>query len=174
MRQHVLAPRIILSLVLLLLTCPKVAGAPSDALKGVRSFGIIVEPPGAVLSSQGYTESWIKERARVKLKAARVSVDLSNRATWLYINANAIEQKNGALSYNIRVDFNEPVTLDRNAYKMIATTWSNGVMGTSHRDLPESFKGSLDKALDSFISDFQQANPPLFPSSPKEREQDHF
>lgn len=154
--------------------CVQVFAAPSDALKGIRSFGLIVEPPGSELVSKGYTESWIREQIRLKLKEAHLPLELSNKASWLYINTNAVEQKNGAYAYNIRVDFNEPVTVERNAYKLIASTWSAGVMGSSHRDLPESFKHSLNHALDSFVADFRQANPPLFPASPKEREQDHF
>jgi len=136
----------------------------ADCLKGVKSFGIVVEPPGPELAQKGYTESWLKQQLQIKLKEARLPVDISNRASWLYLNANAVQQANFALAYNIRLEFNDSVTIDRNGAKATASTWSTAIMGISRPDRLENLRRSLNAAIEQFISDFQQVNQPLFPS----------
>jgi hypothetical protein len=155
----------LLTLVLLMFSrfCDLPASAESmggENLAGAPKFRILVEQPPPELQRLGFTAEWIKNQAELKLRVARLPVVANNDLLpSLYVNVNGILHDNGTLVYNVRLQFDEQVTITRSQRNYTAATWESAGIGFLGADRVSGFGSKIGQLVDDFILDYLRANP---------------
>jgi hypothetical protein len=137
-----------------------------ESLKGLKGVYVLVEsiPPG--IKEEKFTNEQIQADVESKLRLAGIKVvpgeERFGIPGWptLYINVNAILQKEGLVIYNIHIQLEQNVYLKRDTKTEItATTWSNGSIGVVGLAKIIGIRDSIKDMVDIFINDYLSVNP---------------
>ena len=142
-------------------------GASTNTLKGLKGIGVSVQGIDSEASKDGLDAAKLKKSVTQKLKHAGIKVYADVELTTiqgqpeLVVNINAVKAPGPIYIFTTTLDFNQIVLLQRNTgLTAISPTWSVlSTGGSNPEDLLDNVQASVDKMLDSFIADFQKANP---------------
>jgi hypothetical protein len=148
-------------LLLAVATCPRQAQA-GDLGSGLevteyRNLTALVEPLDPDARNIGLTESVVRNRMELRLRAAGITPNaLPNFADLGVFTVNITVV--GA-AFNVEVSFTRPVTysVGQRALKKISPTWDAAITGT-HGNKAASILDALDKLLDKFLNEYLRAN----------------
>lgn len=138
-----------------------------NTLKDLKGIGVGVgniEPDAA---ADGLSKTKLLGYIFEKLKKSGIKVytdlELSTISGQpiLVLNVNTLKQPGPIYIYTVALDFNQIVVLQRSpGLTSISPTWTVLATGGSlPEDLSASVQASIDPMIDSFIADYQKANP---------------
>jgi len=141
--------------------------AEINTLKGLKGIGVSVGNIDTDAAADGLSKTKLLTYLTEKLKKSDIKVfaDLELRTIGgqprLVLNVNTVKQPGPIYIFTVTLDFNQIVLLERNSgLTAVSPTWSVLTTGgTLPEDLSASVQAALDPMVDSFISDFQKANP---------------
>ena len=141
--------------------------AEINTLKGLKGIGVSVGNIDTDAVADGLSKTKLLTSITEKLKSSDIKVftDLELRTIGgqprLVLNVNTVKQPGPIYIFTLTLDFNQIVLLERNnGLTAVSPTWSVLTTGgTLPEDLSASVQTALDPMVDSFISDFQKANP---------------
>ena len=127
----------------------------SNALKGIKAIFFLVEDLPQKATELGLTIERIKTATESKLREEGLSVpDYSYADPYLFISIHVVNR-----AFSVEVSLRENVVLKRaKSITCRAATWSNSVTGVHGGD-PNSIIDGLQWVLDSFLNDYDKANP---------------
>jgi hypothetical protein len=155
---------------LLILSLPLLSAQPprfsdqDSSLRDVKKFTVIVED--IQRNAPGLTPDDFQ--TDVELRCRQAGIKLENTAgIYLYVNVGLQElfyangRSEGVYGLSIRVEFRQPVLLERDPSIRVSTsTWSAASVGTvDARDLRAFSRNSVRDKVDKFLNAFLQQNP---------------
>ncbi len=138
------------------------------SLDGVDGFflSVNIEGPRSLLDRDALDLFRMEETFRAQLREAGLTVyddagvAAADRAPYLYVHVNTMDAGPGLVPFAVEAAFFQRVILARDpARRMVAETWSTGVVGiVSYDNLPLIGEAAAD-LVDDFAEDLRRANP---------------
>ena len=121
-----------------------------QSLSGLTSLDVVVEDLPAGATKIGLTKDAIRTDVELKLRLAGMRVT-TQFMEYLYIVVTVADDADGAY---IKVELQQPVTLDRSPISTFGATWSEGTLITnpSAQYIRTLIKDKVDKFLNAWLS----------------------
>lgn len=133
-------------------------------LKGITAIRVAVEklPPEA--ERDGLTRDQLQTDVEARLRKAGIKVtstSVENKVSpYLHLNVSTVKNPPGFYAFNIRLEFNQGVILERNRNVLVpAPTWSIDFLGTVGAQRLRDVRSTVAAGLDKFINAYLEQNP---------------
>ena len=139
-----------------------------ESLRGVKSFGVLIEELDHTALDLGLSVPDIQTAVELRLRLAGMKIVTARESfslpgsPYLYVQVSTVGKVPGAIAYNVDLYFQQDVILERNTNSKIfgASTWSAGTIGTAGSAVAsDAIKQLLAKLTDEFLNAYLTVNP---------------
>ncbi len=154
-------------LTLLLLGLPVLAWPGDDpfdraTLKGITTIRVVVDNLDPEAERDGLTKDQLQTDVELRLRKAGIrvtSLRAESESSYLHLAVNTIKDSSGVYAFNIVLEFDQWVILERNRNVFrFAPTWGVSSVGTVDAEYLREVRGSVADKVDKFIKAYLEQN----------------
>ena len=130
------------------------------SLQGLGAVQVVVENLAQDITTDGLDRERIKAAVELQLQQARITVE-AQAENALYIHLGTAKNEAGSYSYSLSLQLLQLVLLFRDSGVMTwGTTWSLAQVGSVPPTKVNELESLIARGVNTFIEDYQAANPP--------------
>jgi hypothetical protein len=136
-----------------------------ESLRGIKQFYVVVENLDSAAVDDGLNEDQMKVAVELRLRKAGLQLVEDHASAdfrCLYVDIDLFKAKDSALyAHHISVEFRQPITVDSNRARLLASTWSATTFGTvGSVNMVTGVRNAVGALVDTFLNAYLSVNPP--------------
>lgn len=131
-----------------------------DALRGMKTFAVLVEDLDQSATVCGLSDSAIETAVKFPLSQSRAKLLPKPMGTYLYVHANVIHLARSDLCvYSISLTFKSDVAITETGRRVIAGVWDTSAVGVAPRaQAAKAVTDGLERLAKKFVVDWSAGN----------------